>query len=251
MEAYRSYPDSSTYPETVSAEPAYDDRASWYDERAIPEPDRYDERAHREPDRYEEHRYEERGHREPDRYEERASRDSDRYSPSPPPPDRSEERGPRERYDEPRRASRPSPGESARVAPSPRPSSPPMAERPVSVPPRHPVIAPGSPAPVGDSLYRSKRPAAAALCWGPTMLLEIPALILLFDAAFGDIRSVSGVISASCVILALPLLAAGLYAVATGAVRAAGPNSIQAWLRPPVAYLSVALVLFLAAGLAA
>lgn len=230
MEAYRSYPDSSTYPETVSAEPAYDDRASWYDERAIPEPDRYDERAHREPDRYEEHRYEERGHREPDRYE---------------------ERGHRERYDEPRRASRPSPGESARVAPSPRPSSPPMAERPVSVPPRHPVIAPGSPAPVGDSLYRSKRPAAAALCWGPTMLLEIPALILLFDAAFGDIRSVSGVISASCVILALPLLAAGLYAVATGAVRAAGPNSIQAWLRPPVAYLSVALVLFLAAGLAA
>jgi hypothetical protein len=52
-------------------------------------------------------------------------------------------------------------------------------------------------------------------------------------------------------VLALPLLAVGLYAVATGAVRAAGPNSAQAWLRPPVAYLSVALVLFIAAGLAA
>lgn len=224
MEAYRSYGDGpSAYPEVVSAEPDYGDRAGWYDERARPESDRYEERSPREPDR---------------------------YPPSPQSVDRYEERAHRERYDEPRRPARPSPGESARVTPSPRPGTPPM-EEPVSVPPRRPVAAPGSPAPVGDSLYRGKRPALAALCWGPAMLLEVPALLLLVDAVSGDGRPASGVIGASCLVLALPLLAAGLYAVATGAVRAAGPNSVQAWLRPPVAYLTVALVLFLAAGLAA
>jgi hypothetical protein len=237
VEAYRSYPDGpSGYPESVSAEPDYGERANWYDDRGRPDPDRYDDRGHREPDRYpavpSPERYDDRGHREPDRYDDRGHREA-------------------ERYDEPRRSARPSPGESARVAPAPRPTPAP-AQEPVSAPPPpRPVAAPASPAPVGDSLYRSKRPAAAVLCWAPTMLLEVPALLLLLDAAFGDVRSVSGVISASCLVLALPLLAAGLYAVATGAVRAAGPNSVQAWLRPPVSYLTVSLVLFVAAGLAA
>jgi hypothetical protein len=104
---------------------------------------------------------------------------------------------------------------------------------------------------MSDGVYRSKRPAAAALFGVPAALLELPVLFLLQDAAFADPASPSGVIAAACAALALPLLAVGLYAVATGAVRAAGPNSAQAWLRPPVAYLSVALVLFIAAGLAA
>jgi hypothetical protein len=117
--------------------------------------------------------------------------------------------------------------------------------------PRRPAVAPGSPGPSGDSLYRSKRPGVAALFWVPAAVLELPALLLLADATFADAASPSGVVAASCLIVALPLLAAGLYAVATGAVRAAGPNSIQAWLRPPVAYLTVGLLLFIAAGLAA
>jgi hypothetical protein len=82
------------------------------------------------------------------------------------------------------------------------------------------------------------------------VLLEVPALFLLSGATFADPADPSGVVAAVCLMVALPLLAIGLYAVATGAVRAAGPNSAQAWLRPPVAYLSVALILFLAAGLA-
>ena len=130
---------------------------------------------------------------------------------------------------------------------------PPVAPAPVAAPtpPRRGVLAPGSPGPVGDGVYRSRRPAAMALFGGLAALLEIPALLLLRDATFDTPRLGGGIVSAVCLVAALPLMAYGLYAVATGAVRAAGPNSAQAWLRPPVAYLSVALVLLVAAGLAA
>lgn len=104
---------------------------------------------------------------------------------------------------------------------------------------------------MSDGIYRSQHRGAAVLLGVAAAFLELPVLFLLQDATFSDPPSPSGVIAAACAALALPLLAVGLYAVMTGAVRAAGPNSAQAWLRPPVAYLSVALVLFLAAGLAA
>jgi hypothetical protein len=100
-------------------------------------------------------------------------------------------------------------------------------------------------------MYRSKRPATAVLIGVAAGVLEVPVLLLLINSAFGSDPVVSGVVASVCLMLALPLAATGLYAVATGAVRAAGPNSAQAWLRPPVGYLSVALVLFVAAGLAA
>lgn len=125
-----------------------------------------------------------------------------------------------------------------------RTSVPPVSPVPQAtpVPPRVP------PAPTGET-YRSRRPAAMAVLGLAAVLLEIPPVLLLIDNISDGIPS--AIVSSVCLILALPLLAMGLYAVATGAVRAAGPNSAQAWLRPPVAYLSVALVLFVAAGLAA
>lgn len=113
------------------------------------------------------------------------------------------------------------------------------------------MSAPQSPGPMGENIYRSKRPAALIGFSAVVLVLEIPALLLLVSATTADPIAVTGVVAAICLVCALPLAAAGLYAVATGAVRAAGPNSIQAWLRPPVAYLTVALVLFVAAGLAA
>lgn len=146
---------------------------------------------------------------------------------------------------EPRRAE-PEPGRAQAVGPR---SGLPIPDDPA---PRRPpaAAAPGSPGPAGE-MYRSRRPAAMILFGSVAAILEIPALVLLRDATFGgDSASAAGVVSALCLIAALPMLAVGLYAVATGAVRAAGPNSAQAWLRPPVAYLSVALVLFVAAGLA-
>lgn len=176
-----------------------------------------------------------------------------------------------ERYEDPRPEHRPiDPGTTARAAapgPSPRPGPSPVpgpgpvpgagpgpgpwsGEDPPPVP-RRPPAAPGSPGPAGDGIYRSRHRGAAVLLGLAAGVLELPALFLLLDAAFSSPGSPSGVVAASCLVLALPLLAIGLYAVITGAVRAAGPNSAQAWLRPPVAYLSVALVLLLAAGLAA
>lgn len=135
------------------------------------------------------------------------------------------------------------PGSVMPPRPGPPPEEPPRRQ-PVGPPP-------GSPGPASDSVYRSRRPAAAVAFGLPAAVLEIVALILLVEAATGDVMAASGVVAASCLLLALPLAAFGLYGVATGAVRAAGPNSGQAWLRPPVAYLTVALVLFIAAGLAA
>lgn len=121
---------------------------------------------------------------------------------------------------------------------------------PEARPPRRPSVPPSAPAPSGE-MYRSRRPATAALLGVLASALEIPVLLLLLRTGLGSPPLVSGVVAPVCLMVALPLLAMGLYAVATGAVRAAGPNSAQAWLRPPVAYLSVALVLFVAAGLAA
>lgn len=146
-----------------------------------------------------------------------------------------------------------------RVAPAeqPPPRVPPEPVAPAfsapvrPAPPRQPVSAPQSPGPMGENVYRSKRPAAMIGFGVVAALLEIPALMLLVSATTADPVSVTGVVAAACLVCALPLAATGLYAVATGAVRAAGPNSVQAWLRPPVAYLTVALVLFVAAGLAA
>jgi hypothetical protein len=150
-----------------------------------------------------------------------------------------EQREARRTEPEPTRAQAVGPRSGLPIPDDPGPRRPPAA------------AAPGSPGPVGE-MYRSRRPAAAILFGAVAAILGIPALILLRDATFGaDPVSPSGVIAAVCLVAALPLLAVGLYAVATGAVRAAGPNSAQAWLRPPVAYLSVALVLLIAAGFAA
>jgi hypothetical protein len=82
-------------------------------------------------------------------------------------------------------------------------------------------------------------------------VLALPVLRILYTGAFGPSPSVGGVISSVLMLLALPLAAPGLYGLATGAARIPDSPAHHAWLRPPVAYLTVALVLFLAAGLAA
>jgi hypothetical protein len=213
VERYRSYSEGQPdYSDGIPAQPDYQENQAWYGEWSQREPDR-----HGEPSQYEEARHD-------------PSRDPARPSPGPAPTPGH-------------------PGEPIRVAAAaPRPGPLPHEE---ARGPRRPPVAPGSPGPASDSVYRTKRPAAAALFGVPAAILELPVVLLLLDATFADPVSAAGVISAACQALALPVLVVGLYAVATGAVRAAGPNSAQAWLRPPVAYLSVALVLFLAAGLAA
>jgi hypothetical protein len=109
---------------------------------------------------------------------------------------------------------------------------------------------PGPTEPVGG-VYSTRRPAMAVLLAVLAVLLEIPALQLVFDGAFGDTLSASAVISGSFLMVGLPAFALGLYALVTGAGRRPDQPPGTAWLRPPLAYLPVGLVLFIAAALAA
>jgi hypothetical protein len=83
------------------------------------------------------------------------------------------------------------------------------------------------------------------------VIFEVPAVRMLAEGAFGPRVSVGAVVAGTSLMLALPAFGLGLYALATGTGRAADQAAGTPWLRPPLAYLTVALVLFLAAALAA
>jgi hypothetical protein len=108
-------------------------------------------------------------------------------------------------------------------------------------------------APVGEGVYRTRRPAVALLFAALTVLFEVPAVRLLVDAAVDGPVSSGGIVAGTFLVAGLPMFAIGLYALVTGATR--GPadapgRGVQLWLRPPAAYLPIALLLFLAAALA-
>ncbi|MEH1129105.1 hypothetical protein [Micromonospora sp. CPCC 206061] len=108
-------------------------------------------------------------------------------------------------------------------------------------------------APVGDGVYRTRRPAVGLALLALTVIFEVPALRLFLDAAIGGPVSAAALVSGLFLVIGLPLFALGLYALATGATRLApeAGGGAQVWLRPPVAYLPIALILLLAAALAA
>jgi hypothetical protein len=81
--------------------------------------------------------------------------------------------------------------------------------------------------------------------------VALPVVRLLLASAFGPTLSAGGVVSGVLLLLALPLGAIGLHGLTSDAARAADPPAYNVWLRPPVAYLTIALVLIVAAGLAA
>jgi hypothetical protein len=96
-----------------------------------------------------------------------------------------------------------------------------------------------------DGVYRIRRPVTAVLVAVGTVLLLVPAVFLLLRATFIDDPVARGIVPAVLLTLALPLAGLGLYALAGG-----GAVGRDAWLRPPVVYLPIGLVLLLAAGLA-
>jgi hypothetical protein len=98
---------------------------------------------------------------------------------------------------------------------------------------------------VAESVYNSRRPVSAVVFAVVTVVLLIPALLLLIQATFVDDLTARGVVPAVLLTLGLPLTGFGLYSLAGG-----GRTSVRdAWLRPPLAYLPIGLVLLLAAGL--
>jgi hypothetical protein len=96
-----------------------------------------------------------------------------------------------------------------------------------------------------DAVYRTRRPVSAVVVGIATLALMVPVVMLLVRATFDDDPLAGGIVPAVLLALGLPLTGLGLYALAGG-----GPVGRDAWLRPPLAYLPVGLVLLIAAGLA-
>lgn len=108
------------------------------------------------------------------------------------------------------------------------------------------VVPPVAPPPAEKRVYRSRRPVTALVLAAVTGVLLIPTLMLLGEATFGaGDPAAAAVVPAVLLTLGLPLTGYGLYALAAG-----GPVGREVWLRPPLAYLPVGLVLLLAAGVA-
>ncbi|WP_433057423.1 hypothetical protein [Dactylosporangium sp. CS-033363] len=101
----------------------------------------------------------------------------------------------------------------------------------------------------GGAVYRSKRPGLAVALVLVTVLFEIPVLRLFIDAMTADQIPAGGTLAGIFMIPALPMFSLGLYGLIGGAAAAA--PGIRPWLRAPLCYLPVALLLFMAAGMAA
>jgi hypothetical protein len=96
-----------------------------------------------------------------------------------------------------------------------------------------------------ESIYRTRRPVAAVIVAILTVLLMVPVVLLLIQVTFVDDPAVRGIVPAVLLTFGLPLAGAGLYALTAG-----GSTGRDAWLRAPIVYLPIGLVLLLAAGLA-
>jgi len=96
-----------------------------------------------------------------------------------------------------------------------------------------------------EAVYRTRRPVSAVVTGVVTAALMVPVIMLLIRATFNHDPLAHGVVPAVLLTLGVPLTGVGLSSLAGG-----GPVGREAWLRPPLAYLPVGLVLLLAASIA-
>ena len=123
--------------------------------------------------------------------------------------------------------------------------APPSAPPPNIPPPSVPQV----PEQAGGAVYRTKRAGVAVLIGAVAAVSELLILAKVLVAAFGSKGTPGTTLAALLALCGVPLVAIGLYALATGAASAATTPG-RAWSRVPLAYLPVGLVLLVAAGLA-
>jgi hypothetical protein len=100
-----------------------------------------------------------------------------------------------------------------------------------------------------DGLYRSTKPAFAVL-YG--LIAALGEILMLRPFLAGVFKLSAGVALAPLLaIIAFPFLAVGLYGLSTGAATAVQFQGPRVWLRTPLVYIPIALLLLIAAGAAA
>jgi hypothetical protein len=109
-------------------------------------------------------------------------------------------------------------------------------------PPRHPSLQPGA------SIYQSRKPVVLVALIVLTVLFEIPALRLLASATLADNVPATGVVAGTFLVLGIPVFAYGLYGILGGGPV---PEKLSAWLKQPLIYVPLGVLLFLLAALAA
>lgn len=101
------------------------------------------------------------------------------------------------------------------------------------------------------AVYLSRRPGVAILLGIAAIVIDLMLLPVLLRGEFAHAINPSGVLGGLFAMIGIPMVAYGLYGLACGAATARGSNPVSGWLRPPLAYLPVGLLLLIAAGLAA
>jgi hypothetical protein len=101
------------------------------------------------------------------------------------------------------------------------------------------------------AVYLSRRPGVAALLALVAIVIELILFRMLLSGESAHTVIASDVLGASFGMAGVPMVALGVYGLSVGAASASGPNAARAWLRTPLAYLPVGLLLIIAAALAA